>query len=262
MQTFDTPGDVTLMIRLPSGRVRVSTADDPHTSVELVSKRGSGVEAHEDVVVRAEERQGRHVITIEQRDKIRWGPIQINWGGDLEVRITCPPGSDLDMAGGSTDLDVQGELGAVSAKSASGDLKLDDVRARLEAKTASGDISVGALPEGGTIVSVSGDLDVGRVHGPLSARTVSGDVEIAAIAAGELQLQTVSGDARIGVARGTHVWIDAMSVSGDLGSELGLADSAPAADDSGEEGGEVVPLQVKTVSGDVKIVRAAEALVV
>ena len=260
MQTFDTPGDVSLMIRLPSGRVRVSTVDDPHTSVELVSKRGRGLEAHEDVIVRAEERQGRHVITIEQRDKIRWGPIQINWGGDLEARITCPPGSDLDMAGGSTDLDVQGELGAVSTKSASGDIKLDDVRSRLEAKTASGDISVGALPEGGAVVSVSGDLDVGRVQGPLTARTVSGDVKIAAIEAGELQLQTVSGDARIGVARGTRVWIDATSVSGDLESELGLADSAPVGDDGAEEGGDVVPLQVMTVSGDVKIVRAAEVL--
>ena len=96
----------------------VSTADDPHTSVELVSKRGSGVEAHEDVVNRAEERQGRHVNMIEQRDKIRWGPIQINWGGDLEVRITCPPGSNLDMAGGSTDLDVLGELGEGSPRRA------------------------------------------------------------------------------------------------------------------------------------------------
>ena len=262
MQTFDTPGDVTLpMIRLPSGRVRVSTADDPHTSVELVSKRGSGVEAHEDVVVRAEERQGRHVITIEQRDKIRWGPIQINWGGDLEVRITCPPGSDLDMAGGSTDLDVQGELGAVSAKSASGDLKLDDVRARLEAKTASGDISVGALPEGR-----HDRLGVRRSRRRPRSRPVERPHRVrgrgdrrhcsrrAATADG-------LGDARIGVARGTRVWIDATSVSGDLGSELGLADSAPAGDDSGEEGGEVVPLQVKTVSGDVKIVRAAEALV-
>ncbi len=260
MQTFDTPGDVSLVIRLPSGRVRVTTADDPHTSVELVSKRGRGLEAHEDVIVRAEERQGRHVITIEQREKIRWGPIQINWGGDLEARITCPPGSDLDMAGGSTDLDVQGELGSVSAKSASGDLELGDVRARLEAKTASGDISVGTLPEGGTVVSVSGDLDVGRVQGPLSARTVSGDVKIAAIEAGELQVQTVSGDARIGVARGTRVWIDATSVSGDLKSELDMADSAPVADEAAEESGDVVPLQVKTVSGDVKILRAAEVL--
>ena len=85
-------------------------------------------------------------------------------------------------------------------------------------------------------------------------------MKIAAIEAGELQLQTVSGDARIGVARGTRVWIDATSVSGDLDSELGLADSAPVEDEAADESGEVVPLQVKTVSGDVKIVRAAEVL--
>ena len=71
----------------------------------------------------------------------------------------------------------------------------------------------------------------------------------------------MSGDARIGVARGTRVWIDAVSVSGDLESELGLADQAPAAGSAEQEpGGAVVPLHVKTVSGDVNIVRAAEAL--
>jgi hypothetical protein len=259
MQTFDTPGEVALQIRLPSGRVRVTTADEPRTSVELVSKRGRGAEAHEDIIIRADERNGRHVITVEQRDKIRWGPIQINWGGELEVLVTCPPGSDLDLAGGSTDLDVEGELGEVSAKSASGDIKLQDVRKKLEVKTASGDIWVGTMPEGGTTVTVSGDLEIRRVQGPLSARSVSGDVKIGAIEAGELTLQTVSGDALIGVGRGTRVWIDATSVSGDLSSELGLADNLPAGGEDPEGSGEVVPLHVKTVSGDVNIVRAAEA---
>jgi DUF4097 and DUF4098 domain-containing protein YvlB len=260
MQTFDTPGEVALHIRIPSGRVRVTTADEPCTSVELVSKRGRGAEAHEDIIIRADERNGRHVITVEQRDKIRWGPIQINWGGELEVLVTCPSGSDLDLAGGSTDLEVEGELGEVSAKSASGDIRLQDVRKKLEVKTASGDVWVGTIPEGGTTVTVSGDVQIRRTQGPLTARTVSGDVKIGAIEAGELTLQTVSGDARIGVARGTRVWIDATSVSGDLGSELGLADNLPIGDEDAEESGEVVPLHVKTVSGDVKIVRAAEAL--
>jgi hypothetical protein len=259
MQIFDTPGDVSLRIRLPSGRVRVTTADDPLTSVELVSKRGRGADVHEDVIVRADERNGKHVITIEQRDKIRWGPLQINWGGDLEVLITCPPGSDLDLAGGSADLEVEGELGEVLAKSASGDIKLQDVRKKLEVKTASGDVWVGTISAGGTVVTVSGDLEIRRVQGPLSARTVSGDVKIGAVEA-ELQLQTVSGDARIGVARGTRVWIDAVSVSGDLDSELGLENNLPLGDADAEGSGEVVPLHVKTVSGDVKIVRAAEAL--
>jgi hypothetical protein len=50
--------------------------------------------------------------------------------------------------------------------------------------------------------------------------------------------------------------VDAASVSGDLGSELGLeGDEA-----TGESEAEVVPLHVKTVSGDVAVVRAAAAL--
>ncbi len=260
MPEFETPGSVALDVRLPSGRVRVTTADEPRTVVDLIARGRRGSDALEDIVIRADERPGGHVITIEQKDKFRWGPIQISWGGDFEVHITCPPGADLDLAGGSTDLEVAGELGEVTAKSASGDLEIQDVTRRLQLKTASGDISVGTIEAEGTVVTVSGDLDIRRVLAPLSARTVSGDVQIGAIEAGDLQLQTVSGDVRIGVARGTRVWIDAVSVSGDLESELGLADQAPV--DSGEEqaGGAVVPLHVKTVSGDVKIARAAEAV--
>jgi hypothetical protein len=50
--------------------------------------------------------------------------------------------------------------------------------------------------------------------------------------------------------------VDAASVSGDLESELGL-EGQEAVD---EPEGAVVPLHVKTVSGDVAVVRAAGAL--
>ncbi len=164
---------------------------------------------------------------VEQRDKIRWGPIQINWGGELEVRITCPPGSDLDLAGGSTDLDVEGELGEVSAKSASGDIKLDDVRKRLEVKTASGDISVGHDPRG--------RHDRDRVRRPRD-RSRAGPAD-RALGLGRREDRRDRGGraARCRRSRATPgsawhaapaVWIDATSVSGDLSSELGLSDNA------------------------------------
>ena len=72
---------------------------------------------------------------------------------------------------------------------------------------------------------------------------------------GDVRVQTVSGDVRVGIARGTRTWIDAASVSGRLESEFGLEDQEPA----NEGGGPVLPLHVKTVSGDVSIVRAAAA---
>jgi hypothetical protein len=280
MPVFDTPGSVSLHIRLPSGRVVVTTAEEPRTTVELIPTGRRGSDAVENVEVRAEERPGGHAITIEEKDRFRWGPIRITWGPDIEVRIMCPPGSDLELSGGSTDLRVEGDLGEVSVRTASGDVKLGSVRRKLQVKTASGDVEVGTVEADGAVTTVSGDIWVGRIAGSLTARAVSGDVRITTIqgpltlsttsgdaklesvVAGEVRFQSVSGDARIGVGRGTRVRIDATSVSGDLGSELGLADHEST--ESGEpdvdaDSGEVVPLQIKTVSGDVSIVRAPAA---
>jgi hypothetical protein len=276
MPVFETAGSVSLQIKLPSGRVVVATADEPRTSVELVSLGRRGPDAIDDVAVIAQEHHGRHVIRIEQKDRIRWGPIQISWGGDVETRITCPPGTDLELSGGSTDLRVEGDLGDVTVRTASGDARLETTRGRVQIKTASGDISVATVASEASLTTVSGDLAVGRADGPLTVRAVSGDVvigtlcgalglsttsgdiDVRSVEAGEVRIQTVSGDVRIGVGRGTRVWIDAGTVSGDLESELGLDDTEPNGGDSGG-GGPVVPLQLKTVSGDVAIVRATEA---
>jgi hypothetical protein len=273
MPTFDTPGSVSLQVKLPSGRVVVTTADEPKTTVEVVPVGRRGHDAIEDIEITMDEHAGRHVVRIEQKDRFRWGPIQISWGGDFECRVTCPPGTDLDLSGASTDVRVDGELGEVSARTASGDLRLQAVGGSLRVKTASGDVFVGAIAGDASVVTVSGDVSVERVDAALNARavsgdvtigtvvgecgvsTTSGDVELKAVISGDVRVQTVSGDVRVGIARGTRVWIDAASVSGDLESELGLEDGAGA-----ESEGSVVPLRVKTVSGDVAVVRAAAAV--
>ena len=273
MHVFETPGSVSLQIKLPSGRVVVTTADEQQTTVEIVALGRRGQDAIDEIDVTMDEHHGRHVVRIEQKDKFRWGPIQITWGGDFECRITCPPGTDLDLAGGSTDLRAEGELGEVSVRSASGDVRLGSTLGAVQVKTASGDVSVGAVRADSSIVSVSGDLDVERIEASVTARSVSGDVTIGSVVGelglsttsgdvdlksvedGDVRVQTVSGDVRIGIARGTRVWVDAASVSGKLESELGLEDQQ-----SHETEGSVVPLHVKTVSGDVSLVRAGAAL--
>ena len=159
-------------------------------------------------------------------------------------------------------------------RTASGDIKLGDVQRKLEVKTASGDITLERVEsDNGSLVTVSGDVEVGHAEGELTLRTVSGDVDLGvargpvtisttsgdvkleSLEAGELRVQSVSGDSRIGVGRGTRVWIDASSVSGDLTSELTMGDDTPVEEDE-EQPRDIVPLHVKTVSGDVLIVRA------
>jgi DUF4097 and DUF4098 domain-containing protein YvlB len=274
MPTFETPGSVSLQIKLPSGRVVVTTADEPQTTVEVVALGRRGQDAVDEIAITMDERAGRHVVRVEQRDRFRWGPIQITWGGDYECRVTCPPGTDLDLSGASTDVRVEGELGEVAARTASGDIRLQDVAGQLQVKTASGDVSVNAVRGNATIGTVSGDVSVERLAAELTARAVSGDITIGSVAAelgisttsgdvqlkavlaGDVRVQTVSGDVRIGIARGTRVWVDATSVSGKLDSELGLDDQAVEVQTEGA----VVPLSVKTVSGDVSLVRATAAL--
>lgn len=275
MHVFDTPGSVSLQLKLPSGRVLVTTADEPHTTVEVVALGRRGPEAVEEIEVTMEERLGHAVIRVEQKDRFRWGPIQITWGGDFECRITCPPGADLDLSAGSTDLRADGELGEVSVRTASGDVHLESARGEVQVKTASGDIAVDTLSTEAALVTVSGDLDVGRAAAALTARavsgdvtigklegeltlsTTSGDVDIKAVSGGDVRVQTVSGDVRVGVTRGTRTWIDATSVSGKLSSELGLDDAEPV--EAPEASAPVVPLRMKTVSGDVSVIRAAAA---
>jgi DUF4097 and DUF4098 domain-containing protein YvlB len=253
----------------------VTTVDEPRTSVDLIPTGRRGSDAVDAIEVSADERHGGHLITIEHKDRIRWGPIQISWGGDIEVRVTCPPGSNLEFSSGSADIRVEGDLGEVSVKTASGDVTLGDVAKKFQVKTASGDVSAGTIERGGQVVtvsgdvrldsfesdlqarSVSGDVRIGRVRGPLNLSTTSGDIALDAVESGEVRAQTVSGDARIGVGRGTRVFIDAASLSGDLSSELGVEDGAASSEP--EQEGAVVPLHVKTVSGDVQIVRAADA---
>jgi DUF4097 and DUF4098 domain-containing protein YvlB len=90
----------------------------------------------------------------------------------------------------------------------------------------------------------------------VSISTTSGDVELRSLEAGELRVQSVSGDARVGIGRGTRIFVDASSVSGVLDSELSVGDEA-GIDTSESLEADVVPVHVKTVSGDVRLVRAS-----
>jgi hypothetical protein len=273
-QVFETPGSVTLRIRIPSGRVLVDTTEEQRTEVELIALGRRGQDTLEQIEVKHDERSGRHVVTVEQRGGFRWGPLSISWGGDVEVRVKCPAGTELDLDGASTDVRADGAYGDVTVRTASGDVRLGDVSGKLEVKGASGDISIESIgTEKASVVTVSGDVEIARADGQLVLRTVSGDVELGAtrgavavtttsgdvdvraLAAGELRVECVSGDVHVAVARGTKVFIDANSVSGDLTSELAMSDGDPA-EGSGEPA-EVVPVHVKTVSGDVALVRGS-----
>ena len=261
-----------LKVRNPAGDVQVETADVAETTVELVPLNDSDATRQAIEKANVGARGDEVFVELEGRS---WSISIGSWGvgsAKVSVRIMCPHGSDLACDTASADVRVDGTLGEVRFRTASGDLRLDRVQGALEAKTASGDVRVehadgpvsmntvsgdvglNTAMGGLAVNSVSGDVVLGAVFGDLTAGTVSGDLLVRAAGPGEVGLKAVSGDVVVAMRRGLRVRLDVSSVSGSVGSELDVSDTPTRAD------GPEANLRVRTVSGDVRITRAAEAV--
>ena len=262
-------------MRNPAGDVRIETADIAEATVELVPLNDS--DATREAIEKAVIAERGDDITVEIEGNRGWSITIGNWGigsAKVSVRITCPNGSDLECDTASADVRVTGTLGGARVRTASGDLRLDRVEGSLEAKSASGDVHVDHVEgrasvttvsgdvgirtamSGLEINAVSGDVEVGDVSGDVTLGTVSGDQVVRAAGPGEVALKAVSGDVVVSMRRGLRVRLDVNSVSGSIGSELEVRD-APLS--SGADAPEA-SLRVRTVSGDVRIARSAEAV--
>jgi DUF4097 and DUF4098 domain-containing protein YvlB len=257
---FPTPSWIHVDLRVPAGRVDVELSDTIETEV-TVTPLSDGARDRMDEVSVTFEGDHLHVDAPENRAWIGRTP-------EYAVSIRGPVGSRIRLKSASADLVVRGTAGAVDVKTASGDVTVADVEGNLRVDSASADVRADSVG-GDTVVtsasgdiglgravgtvraqSVSGDVRIGESHARLSVQTVSGDLRVDRLAAGSLELNAVSGDVELAVAPGIAVWLDVRSLSGDTRSELDASDG-PA------EGEQVVEIRGKTVSGDVRIRRAA-----
>lgn len=247
---FHTPLPLTLQVSVPAGDVSVQTVDGEESVVV--------VDGDERLVEQTEVELDGDRLRVSFRGKRPFG-ITIAIGDfslgsrHLSVRASVPHGTSASFATASADVKVEGRLHTIDAKTASGDLR---VRGEIERdavlKTVSGDARVDRVGGDGRVQTVSGDVTIGWLGGSLETKSVSGDLRVESIRQGDASFTSVSGDVEIGIAVGSFLDVDAGSVSGDLSSEVPLA-SVP-----GEGGdGPTVVLRGKTVSGDVKVFRAA-----
>jgi DUF4097 and DUF4098 domain-containing protein YvlB len=173
--------------------------------------------------------------------------------GDLDVILTVPEGSSIDVITGSGDTVTRGDLGDIDVTTGSGDVKVGDTVNSLDVKTGSGDVVAGHVIENFESRCASGDVRCEGAATSTSIHTASGDVSLTAVRGGEIAVRAVSGDVRINVTSGLIIDVDGTTVSGDMGSSIPL-DFTGGDDDSDED--ETVSIHVTTVSGDVKISRA------
>jgi hypothetical protein len=241
---FPTSDPVDLHMRISSGSMTVLATP---TQTATVTIEGDGPESRSEETLagtRVEFDQGAlSVIAPEQRS--RWG-----WGREvhLDVTVEIPEGSSCLARSASADVRCTGPLGAIDIHTASGDVSAEQVSGLARVVTASGDVHIGEAAEVNT-ETASGDVRIIRASGPVTVRTASGDVLIAEASGSRAEVTSASGDISVAVAPGIGVYLDLSTLSGTVSSELEPAD---------ESGGAELTVHCRTLSGDVRVIRAAQ----
>jgi hypothetical protein len=200
---------------------------------------------------------------ISVRHPSRWG----RRGRNSRLVAHVPIGTDVELSSTSGEMRLSGSLGVVRVQTTSGDIEVGDA-ARLDISTTSGDLACGDVSGEAHVSSVSGGCTLRRVGGRLNATLTSGDLRVD-LCDGDVTVVSTSGDVRIGRCGGSDIAI--RSISGDvrLGLPGGIRVDAEISTLSGRAtlpdpqtssspaDRRHVRLQLKTVSGDIRVERTA-----
>jgi hypothetical protein len=163
--TYETPGALRLNLEVPVGRIELETVEGTTTHVELEAVTGDMIEVVENARIDCRERGNGHEVVVEVQS--RFG-IFISFGRsqDIRLRVTCPPGADIEAQTKTADVHARGEYRSVVVKTASGDVDVEEAHVDARIKTASGDVHLGVVHGVVDVHTASGDLAIERAGGP------------------------------------------------------------------------------------------------
>jgi hypothetical protein len=262
MTTWEFPAHepISLVAKLPAGSITVHAEPVTTATVTLTSRSGR---RGDDLIAATTVEFGAGMLTVQVPDRVR-----LLSSTPLDLVVQLPAASSCALNAASADVRCSGELGSLDLRTASGDIavalvsgeaiintasgdiELDEAGGAVRVSTASGDVGIGRAGGELTVNSASGDVAVGIAADSAKLRSASGDVKIDCIAAGRGEVTTVSGDVSIAVPAGIGVYLDLSAMTGDVRSELEPADS---------DGDAALSLHCRSISGDVRITRAARA---
>lgn len=180
----------------------------------------------------------------------------------VDVTVSLPEGSSVEVTTMSGDVSVSGRSGEVRIRSASGDISVD-AASTIHVDAGSGDVSVERC-EGGHIGSGSGDITVSEVAGGIEVRSGSGDISVATLSSdariasgsgdigidevirGDVDAHSATGDISVGVRSGVPTWLDLSSGSGDVDRSLSRRGEP-------EPGSAYVRVKAVTTTGDITV---------
>lgn len=205
MQKFETPSQISVVLEIPAGVIRLVAGERADTTVEVLpgdASKKRDVKAVEKTAVEFED--GVLRIVTADADRILGG------SGSLDVTIALPSGSRFDGKAGAAELHSTGRLGEVVFDGGYQTVALDEVA-------------------GATLKVHTGEVTVARLTGPAQIRNGKGNITVAEAVAGPVELRTDMGDLSVTAAAGVSGTLDASTASGRISNGLKNTDGAGAA---------------------------------
>ena len=204
-QTVNADPHGTVEVSNFSGKINVTGWDQPKVSVHANLSGGIN-----NVDVRGD--HGRTTITV-RMEGMHWGG-----GGNADLEIKIPKGSELDVSSVSADVTSHGVLGTQRLKTVSGSIKADISGADIEAKTVSGDVFLHGDGKPGSlhVTSISGGIHLEHGAGDLEATTVSGDLNVHLDPGRSVRMRTTSGRMSLQGKLSKDADVDIQTTSGEV----------------------------------------------
>lgn len=244
-ERFTTPQPIRFECSVTAGDITIATAQDTESTVSL--------EGPADLVdaIRVE-LVGDRIVISEPKSSLL--ALVTRHNESLQVVASVPQGSAVMVKTASSDAALDGNFGEIEMQSASADLRVTgEVDGDVTVKSASGDVRLPQVRGHVEVRGVSGDLHADSIDGSVTVTLVSGDIRIDSLREGTVTIRNVSGDVALGIAPGSDVDLDVGTVSGELVSDVPLSDSP------GAGGNPTVVIRGGTTSGDVRVFRALHA---
>src|SRR4051812_6050459 len=144
-ETFETPGQLLLTLKLPRGEVELETVEGEETTVMLEpihdSDRALQQIENSELTLRDRGLDGLELVVDADPDDfaLRKGRFTISISGRrdaIRLRVRAPHGADVNVITGSADITANGRFGSVESKTASGDIQFEEVERDAEIKVA------------------------------------------------------------------------------------------------------------------------------
>ena len=203
--------------------------------------------------VKYELSQVGNTVTVDVQTTKRW------WffgSAGVDVIITAPPKSDVELETSNGFIELYGLEGSGSLKSSNGRIVLDNIKGNFDGTTSNGRIEVSAV-EGSVILKTSnGKIDVRSVQGEFDIESSNGSVFYSGntTAGGNNRLVTSNGDVVVELQGKPSVVLDAETSNGEVTSELPILATVTRKERLvGKIGEGEADLYIRTSNGDITI---------